>query len=116
MYKESSHSKRTVEFRAGKFKRGRTRLEDDPRERRPKTVTTPEIIEQVHNIVSEDPSLTMREIAYAIGISDERVLHILHGELHMKKLFGKLVPHTLTIQQKLDQNKFLSIWSVLSRI
>ena len=68
MYKECSPSKCTVEFWAGEFKRGRTR-------RNP-----PEIIEQVHNIVSEDPSLTKREITNAIGISDERVLYILHGE------------------------------------
>ena len=64
VYKESSPSKRTVEFWASEFKRDRVRLEDDPREGRPKTVTTPEMIEQVHNIVSEDPSLTKREIAY----------------------------------------------------
>ena len=101
MYKESSPSKRAVELWAGEFKRGRTRLEDDPREGRPKTATIPEIIEQVHK--SEDPSLTKREIANAISISDERVLHILHGVSHMKKLFGKLAPPTLTIQQKLDR-------------
>ena len=65
--------------------------------------SSPTIIEQVHNIVSEDPSLTKREIANAIGISDERVLHIVHGELHMKKLFGNLVLHTLTIPQKPDR-------------
>ena len=76
------------EFWVGEFKRGRTRLEDDPREGRPKTAITSEIIEQVHNIVSEDPSLTKHEIVNAIGISDERKI---------KKLFGKLVPHTLTI-------------------
>ena len=105
VYKESSPSKRTVEFWAGEFKRGRSSLEDDPLEGRPKTATTAEIIEQVHNMVSEDPSLTKREIANAIGISDERVLHILHEELRMKKLFGKLVPHTLTIQQKLDRKQ-----------
>ena len=58
MYKESSPSKRTVEFWAGEFKRSRTRLEDDPREGRPKIATTPEIIEQVHNIVVEDPNFT----------------------------------------------------------
>ena len=43
---------------AHEFKRGRTRLENDPRERRPKSAITTEIIEQVHNKVSEDPSLT----------------------------------------------------------
>ena len=117
VYKESSPRNRTVEFWAGE--RGRTRLEDDPREGRPKTATTPEIIEQVHNIVSEDLSLTKHEIANAIGISDERVrvLRILHGEFHMKKLFGKLVPHTITLQQKQDRKKMFSIiWSVLSGI
>ena len=100
-----SPSKRTVEFWAGEFKRGRTRLEDDPHEARPETAITPEIIDQVRTIVSEYPSLTKREIVNAIGNSDERVLHSLHGELHMKKLFGKLVPHTLTIQQKLDRKQ-----------
>ena len=71
MYKESSPSKRTVKFWASEFKRDRTRLEDDPREGRPKTATTPEIVEQVYNIICEDPSLTKREIANAIGISNE---------------------------------------------
>ena len=57
VYMESSPSKRTVEFWAGELTRGRTRLEDVPREGRPKPATTAEIIEQVHNIVSEDPIL-----------------------------------------------------------
>ena len=52
MYKESSLSKCTVEFWAGELKRGLTRHEDDPRNGRPKPATTPETIEQVHNIVS----------------------------------------------------------------
>ena len=80
VYKESSPSKQAVEFWAGEFKRGRTN-------------------QQHHNILIEDPSVTKREYANVIGIS-ERVLHILHGELNMKKLFGKLVLLTLTIQQK----------------
>ena len=87
MCKESSPSKRTVEFWAGEFKRGLTRLEN---EGRPITATTTEIIEQVHNIV-EDPSVTKREITNAEGIADVRVLHFVNGEhgLHMKKLFRK---------------------------
>jgi len=103
--KESAPSFPTVHRWVLEFKRGRTSVEDEPRSGRPKTATTPEIIEQVHNIVSEDPSLTKREIANTIGISDERVLHILHEELRMKKLFGKLVPHSLTIQQKLTRKQ-----------
>jgi hypothetical protein len=33
------------------FKRGRTSLEDDPREERSKSATTPEITEQMHDMV-----------------------------------------------------------------
>ena len=102
-YKESSPSKRTVEFWAGEFKRGRTSLEDDPRKGRPKTATTAEIIEQVHNMVSDIQ--VWLSVKLLMPYSDERVLHILHKELRMKKLFGKLVPHTLTIQQKLDRKQ-----------
>ncbi|CAF5196552.1 unnamed protein product, partial [Rotaria sp. Silwood1] len=40
-----------------------TSVEDEPRSGRPKSATTPEIIEQVYDIVCKDPSLTKREIA-----------------------------------------------------
>jgi len=36
---------------AAEFKRGRTSLENDPHEGRPKSATTPEIMEQVHDTV-----------------------------------------------------------------
>jgi hypothetical protein len=39
---------------AAEFKRDHTSLEDDPREGRPKSVTTPEIIKQVHDMVLDD--------------------------------------------------------------
>ena len=104
---ESAPSYATVKNWVAEFKRGRTSLEDEPREGRPKTASTSENIEKIHEIVSEDPSLTTREIADTIGISDERIRHILHEELQMKKLFGKVVPHTLTIQQKLNRKQIL---------
>jgi hypothetical protein len=45
---------------AAEFKRGRTGLEIDPREGRPKSVTTPEIIEQVHDMVLDDRRMKVR--------------------------------------------------------
>jgi hypothetical protein len=48
------------------FKRGRTNLEDDPREGRLKSATTPEITEQVHDMVLDDRRMKVREIAETI--------------------------------------------------
>jgi len=84
---------------AAEFKRGRISLEDDPREERPKSATTPEITEQVHDMVLDDRRMKVREIAETIGISKERVGYILHEELDMKKLCARWVPHLLTDQK-----------------
>jgi hypothetical protein len=73
---------------AAKFKCGHTSLEDDPRDGRPISATTPEIIEQVHDMVLDDRRMKVHEIAETISISKERVGYTsnLHDELHMKKL------------------------------
>ena len=83
---DSSLSFSTIKKWVAEFKRGHTSLEDDPHEGRPKSATTPEIIEQVHNMVLDDLQIKVREIAETIGISKERVGCILHEELDMKKL------------------------------
>jgi histone-lysine N-methyltransferase SETMAR len=44
VYADSSPSFSTIWKWAAQFKRGRTSLEDDPREGRPKSATTPEIV------------------------------------------------------------------------
>jgi len=63
----------TIKKWAAEFKRGCTSLEDDPREGRPKSAKPPEIIEQVHDMVSDDRLMKVREIAETIGISKECV-------------------------------------------
>ena len=54
VYGDSSPSFSTNKKWAAEFKRGRTSLEDDPREGRPKSAPPPEIIEQVHDMVLDD--------------------------------------------------------------
>jgi histone-lysine N-methyltransferase SETMAR len=68
VYGDSSASFSTIKKRAAKFKRGRTSLEDDPREGRPQSATTSEIIEQVHDMILDDRRMKLREIALTIGI------------------------------------------------
>jgi transposase len=53
MYGHSSHLFSTIKKWAAEFKHGRTSLEDDPHEGRPKRAT-PEIIELVHVMVLDD--------------------------------------------------------------
>ena len=68
VYGDSSPSLSTIKKWAAEFKRGRTSLEDDPREGRPKSATTPEIIEQVQDVILDDRRMKVREIAETIGI------------------------------------------------
>ena len=89
---------------AAEFKRGRTSLEDDPREARPKSAT-PEIIEQMHDMVLDDRRMKVREIAETIGISKKCVGYILHEELDMEKLCARWAPRLLTADQKRTRMK-----------
>jgi len=105
VYGDSYPSFSTIKKWAAEFKRGRTSLEDDPREGRPKSATTPEIIEQVHDMVLDCRRVKVRETAETIGISKERVGYILHEELDMKKLCARWVPRLLTADQKCTRMK-----------
>ena len=100
VYGDSSPSFSTIKKWAAEFKCGRTSLEDNPREGRPKSATTPEIIGQVHDMVLDDWWMKVHEIDETIGISKERVGYILHEELDMKKLCPRWVPRLLTADQK----------------
>jgi transposase len=85
VYGDSSPSSETIKKWAAEFKRGHTSLQDDPHDGRPKSATS-EIIEKVHDMVSDDwRIIKVREIAETIGISKERVGYILHEGLDMKK-------------------------------
>ena len=104
-YGDSSPSFSTIKKWAAEFKRGRTSLEDDPHEGRPKSTLSPDIIEQVHDMVLDDRRMKVCEIAETIGISKERVRYIFYEELDMKKLCARWVPRWLTADQKRTRMK-----------
>jgi histone-lysine N-methyltransferase SETMAR len=95
----------TIKKWAAGFKRDRTNLEGDPREGRPKGAITPEIIEQVHDMILDDRRMEVREIAETIGISKDYVRYILHEELDMKKFCARWVPRLLTADKKRTRMK-----------
>ena len=86
-YGDSSPLFSTIKKWAAELKRDRTSLEDDPCERRPKSATPPEIIEQVHNMVLDDWRMKVHEIAETIGVSKERVGYILLDGTSVRLLY-----------------------------
>ena len=54
-----------------------------------KTVTFPEIIDQIHELILEDCRISAKSIAQQLGISRERVGSIIHENLDMRKLSAK---------------------------
>jgi len=82
------------------FKRGDFSACDAPRPGRNKTVITPEIIEQNHQLILEDRRISTKSIADQLGISHERVGSIIHEDLDMRKSSSKLLPKYLNTDQK----------------
>jgi len=82
------------------FRCGRTSTSDAERSGRPKEVVTPEIVDKIHGMILDDRRIKVREVAEAVGISTERVHHILHEYLDMKKLSARWVPRLLTLDHK----------------
>jgi len=67
----SSPSFSTVNFWVSEFKRGRTHTSDELYSERPKTVTIPEIVDKIRDMVLPDRRIKVREIEEAVGISYE---------------------------------------------
>jgi len=73
------------------FKRGDFSTCDAPRTGRPKTVTTPEISDQIHELILEDRRISAKSIAEQLGITREWVGSIIHEDLDMREL-GEVGP------------------------
>jgi len=82
------------------FKRGDFSTCDAPCPGRPQTVTTPEIIDQIHELILEDHRISAKSIAEQLGISLEQVGSNIHEDLEMRKLSAKWVPKCLNADQK----------------
>ena len=92
----------TVKNLVVQVKRGDFSTCDAPRPGRPNTVTTPEIIDQIHelNLILEDRRISAKSRAEQLGISRERVGSIIHEDLDMRMLSAKLVPKWMNAGQK----------------
>ena len=97
---EYAPSYATVKNWVAQFKHGDFSTCDAPRPEGPKTVTNPEFIDQIHELILEDRRISSYSIGEQLGISRERVGSIIHEDLDMRKLSAKWVPKCLNADQK----------------
>jgi len=84
------------------FKRADFSTYDAPRPERPKTVTTPEIVDLIHEPFLEDHRISAKSIADQLGSSREWVGTIIHEDLDMRKLSAKWVMKCLNADKKMS--------------
>ena len=90
---------------------------DAPRPGRPKTVTTPEIIDKIHELFLEDGRISAKSIAEQLGISREQVGSIIHEDLDMRKLSAKGVPKCLNkIENVNGASRLSKFWNFFGAI
>ena len=63
-------------------------------------MTTPEIIDQIHELMLEDHWVLAKSIAEQLGISRERVGSIFHEDFDTRELSAKWVPKCLNADDK----------------
>ena len=63
-------------------------------------MTTPEIIDEIHELILEDHRISAKSIADQLGISRERVGSIIHEDLDKRMLSAKWVPKCMNADEK----------------
>jgi len=101
--REHAPSYATVKNWVAQFKCGDFSTCDKPRPAQPKTVTTLEIIDQIHELILEDCWILAKSIAEQLGISCEQVGSIIHEDFDTWKLSAKWVLKCQNADQKRQQ-------------
>jgi len=83
---------------------GRDLVEDDERGGRPKSNRTEVNIAAVADLIKNDRRIASRMIAESLNTPKTVVLRILKEDLGKRKLRARFVPHSLTPEQREDQD------------
>jgi len=103
------------------FRQGRESVEDEQRIGHPSTSHTSDNVAKVIAALDSNRRLSVRLIAYQVGLPKYIVHEIVTAELQMRKVYAKLVPKVLTDEHKenrvsisrelLDREMTLIFWS-----
>jgi len=100
----------------GLFKHGDFSTCDVPYPGRPKTVTTPEIIDQIHELILEDHWISAKSIAEQLSMSHKQVGSIILKGLDMRKPSAKWVLNCLNADKKCQQCCLSNCWNFFGAI
>jgi len=83
------------------FKEGqRISLTDKPRSGRPTSTRTAELMEDVENLIKDDPHLSARDIADLLDVDHSTVLRILRDDLELRCVCSVWIPHRLSEENR----------------
>jgi len=80
---------------------GRERVENEPRDRRPRTSVTEPNIDRADAFIRENRRITIKELGAMLSISVSSVEDIVKYHLHYRKVNARSVPPTLTDMNKM---------------
>jgi len=103
VYGDSSPSMATVKNLFNEFQRGRSSVFDEPRPGAPKTAAEDNVT-KIYDLGLADRRLKISEKAKTVGMSKDRVGHILYEILGMRNLSARWVPRLLTPNNKLQSS------------
>ena len=103
MYKDDDPSYFTVVKWVAEFKDPKRGFKGLPRTGRPSTITTDQNSQAVQRIGIHDRQISIRHVAYELGISTITVYEIMSNHLDMKKVSTRWVPNLLTPIQRADR-------------
>ena len=85
---------------AKKVNSGSLKISDLSRSGRRKTAVTDGNVQKIDDLIHENRRITQHKIARIVGISKERVNHIISNELEYRKIYARWVPRMLTDEMK----------------
>ncbi|CAF4048827.1 unnamed protein product [Rotaria sordida] len=89
VFGDEAPSYRTIARWAQWFREGRKEIEDEERSGRPVTESTPENIEELRSIISDDPHATIAELQEYTDLSYGTVHRILSDHLELRKITAR---------------------------
>lgn len=92
------------------FSDGRASAKDESRSGRPRTSVTEASVARADAIVREDRSVTLRFLAYELGVSYGSAHTIMHEQLGRSKTCARWVPHLLTADQRAERVRICRLW------